>query len=250
MSLKVVAIVNQKGGTGKTTTTVNLGSAFASNGHRVLLIDLDPQGNLTYSLGINEFENGIDDVLKHEALLSDSIIERENMDVLPATTNLAKLELMQLDSENTAYILSEALSDAVGEYDYILIDCPPSLSWLTINALTAAHKVLVPMQLDVFSIQGLTQIMETVGEIKSAYNEELSIAGVLAVMVDKRKKLTNEVLEHVKGNFDVSVFENVIRTNVKAAEAPSFGASVVHYSPNSNSARDYLAAAKEILEII
>lgn len=250
MSTKVLAIVNQKGGTGKTTTTVNIGSAFAAKGYRILLIDLDPQGNLTYSLGINEFEKGVDDVLKHDSLLVDALIERELMDVLPATTNLAKLELIQLDMSNTAYILSEALTDAAESYDFILIDCPPSLSWLTINALTAAHKVLIPMQLDVFSIQGLTQIMVTVQEIKNQYNDELEIAGVLAVMVDYRKKLTNEVLEHVKASFDVPVYENVIRTNVKAAEAPSFGTSVINYAPTSNSARDYIAVADEILEKI
>lgn len=247
---KILAIVNQKGGTGKTTTTVNIGSAFAAKGHRVLLIDLDPQGNLTYSLGINEFDNGIVDVLMDNASIFDSLIERESMHVLPASTHLAKLELSQIDMSNTAYILSNVLNEVDEYYDYILIDCPPSLSWLTINALSAAHKVIIPMQLDVFSIQGLRQIMATVEELRDEYNKDLEIAGVLAVMVDSRKKLTNEVMEHVRGNFNIRMFRNLVRTNVKAAEAPSFGESVISYAPKSNSANDYIEVADEILEIL
>lgn len=246
----VIAIVNQKGGTGKTTTTVNVGSALATKGYRVLLIDLDPQGNLSYSLGINEFEFATDNVLKHEVELKESIIKREDMDVLPTNTKLAKLELAEIDMSHTAFLLKEILEGVKGSYDFVLIDCPPSLSWLTINGLTAASKVLIPIQLDVFSIQGLGQIIKTIEEIKQEYNESLSIAGVLAVMVDNRKKLAKEVLEHVQSNFDVHVFKNQIRTNVKAAEAPSFGTSVLQYAPKSNSAMDYLAVADEILETV
>lgn len=246
----ILAILNQKGGTGKTTTTVNVGSALATKGFKVLLIDMDPQGNLSYALGINEIGNDTSDVLKHDVSIFDSLVEREKMHILPTNIDLAKLELSQIDMSHPSDFLKRALVDTEKDFDFILIDCPPSLSWLTINALTAAQKVIIPMQLDVFSIQGLSQIIDTVADMKAKYNNSLEIAGVLAVMVDNRKKLTREVLNHVRQNFKVRVYENNIRTNVKAAEAPSFGTSVINYAPNSNSARDYIAATDEILETI
>ena len=246
----VIAVVNQKGGTGKTTTTVNVGSAMADNGNKVLLVDIDPQSNLTYSLGINKIDYDVQDVLTNNISIRDAIVTTKSIDVLPTSIGLAKLELSQVDISNTAYHLRTALAEVEEEYDYILIDCPPSLSWLTINGLVAAQQVLIPMQLDVFSIQGLEQIMDSVKEMKTEYNDDLEILGVLAVLVDKRKKLTSEVIDYVRNNFDVHLFDSFIRTNVKAAEAPSFGMSVIDYAPNSNSARDYVIASAEILERI
>ena len=245
----VIAVVNQKGGTGKTTTTVNVGRVLATKNYKVLLVDLDPQGNLSYSLGVNQFEHSVANVLRNEVSIVDAVIEieKEDMDVLPTSTQLAKLELSQTDAVETAYSLKNALSELGDHYDFVLIDCPPSLSWLTINALSAADKVLIPMQLDVFSIQGLSQIIATIEEMKDQYNNNLEILGVLAVMVDARKKLTKEVIDHVVNNFEVNVFKHQIRTNVKAAEAPSFGESVINYAPSSNSASDYIAATEEIL---
>lgn len=235
-----IAIINQKGGTGKTTTTVNLGRALIQNGCEVLLIDIDPQGNLSYSLGINQFEYSIQDILIGGVDYRKTLIKKESMNVIPTNIELATFEA------KGQFLLKDALESVGSEYDYVLIDCPPSLSQLTINALNASDKVLIPMQLDVFSIQGLRQIINTVNKIKTDNNSQLEIIGVLPVMVDTRKKLTNEVLEHVKQEFDVYVFKNHIRTNVKAAEAPSFGESVIEYAPNSNSAKDYMAAAEEL----
>ena len=245
----VIAVVNQKGGTGKTTTTVNLGSALARDGHQVLLIDLDPQGNLSYSLGVSEAQYTLGDILDNTVLIEDAVIEKESMDILSTSGELVKWELAQSDTGETAFLLKRALSEIEANYDYIIVDCPPSVSWLTINALSAANKVLIPIQLDVFSIQGLRQITLTVEEIREKYNSSLEIVGALAVMVDKRKNLTQEILMHLKNNFNIHVFNNQVRTNVKAAEAPSFGKSVVNYAPQSNSAKDYMSFAKELLEL-
>lgn len=241
----ITSVINQKGGTGKTTTTVNLASALAEK-KSVLIIDLDPQGNLSYSLGINEFELSIADVLAGRNELSDVLVEREGMKVAPTNRQLSRFES---GNENTpsVYALREALKGAE-KYDHVFIDCPPSLSALTANALSASNNVVIPIQLDVFSIQGLEQIMDTINEIRSTSNKKLQIAGVLPVLVDARKKLTMEVKEYVRENFDVTLFKNEIRTNVKAAEAPSFGSSVIKYAPSSNSAKDYKKFSQEFLK--
>lgn len=244
----ILSIVNQKGGTGKTTTTVNLGSALVELGYKVLLMDLDPQGNLTYSLGLTKFEHSSADVLNNSASITECILRKGALHVLPTDTKLAQLEMTQLDMSRTAYHLKEALAEVKEDYDYILIDCPPSLSWLTINALVASTKVLIPMQMDVFSIQGLSQILETIGRIQREYNSDLQVIGTLPVMVDKRKKLTTEVMSYIESNFEVPLFQNHVHTNVKAAEAPSFGKSVIEYAPKSRCASDYRAVAVEMLE--
>jgi len=242
----VLSIVNQKGGTGKTTTTINLGKALTQMGYHVMLVDMDPQGNLSYSLAITEFDQSLSDLLTNSNLtIEDIVIEREGMHVLPTDASLAYDELQ--GKINSAFLLKDKLAGA-DEYDLILIDCPPTLSILTINALTASNHVLVPMQLDVFSMQGLKQIIQTIDDLKVNYNSKLQIIGVLPVMVDYRKKLTNEVLEHVKSEFNLYVFNTHIRTNVKAAEAPSFGSSVITYAPNANSTKDYKAAAEELVK--
>ncbi len=241
----ITSVINQKGGTGKTTTAVNLASALAKKKKSVLVIDLDPQGNLSYSLGINDFDYSISEALLGKKKISEVIVEREGFHVAPTDQRLSKLEFGS-KTKISEFLLRDVLKKIRG-YDFVLIDCPPSLSYLTLNALGASNNVVIPIQLDVFSIQGLEQIMETIQEVQSSLNKKLKVAGILPVLVDGRKKLTSEIKEYVKQNFDVSLFKSDIRTNVKAAEAPSFGESVISYSPSSNSAKDYLKFCAEYL---
>lgn len=244
---KIIAIVNQKGGTGKTTTTVNLGCAIAKKGKKVLLVDLDAQGNLSYSLGILEIEKSIGQVLLGELDFREILISREGLDVAPAEIDLADVEINIAGELARESILKKILAKET-EYDYILIDCPPSLSLLTINALNAASRVIVPLQMEVLSLQGLDQIISTINQIKEVLNENLEIMGLLPVMVDSRRKLSREIYEHIEENYSFKIFKSRIRTNVRASEAPSFGESLISYSPNSNGAKDYMAFANEILK--
>jgi chromosome partitioning protein len=243
----IISIVNHKGGTGKTTTTINLGKALSLRGKSVLLIDLDSQANLSYSLGIGAEEKSIGDVLFRLNSPQDIIVRKEGMDVMPANNNLYQYEESIIKNEYGHYLLKDILSEL--DYDFILIDCPPSQSQLNINALCAANKVLVPMLLDVLSLQGLNQILKTIEEVKEKYNPELEILGVLGVLVDERRQLTRDILEHVQRNYPVTVFNNHVRANVKAAEAPSHGVSLVEYAPSSHAATDYMAVANELLKI-
>jgi len=242
----IIAIVNQKGGTGKTTTTVNLGCALAKKGKKVLLVDLDAQGNLSYSLGILEVKKSIAEVLLGEGRLIDILVESEGVDIAPSTIELADVEITISGTDQRESLLKNALS-GVKMYDYVLIDCPPSLSLLTINALNAAQRVIIPLQMEVLSLQGLDQIIATINQIKSVLNPELDIEGLLPVMVDSRRKLSQEVFDHIAENYAFKIFDSRIRTNVRASEAPSFGKSVISYSPKSNSALDYQAFANEII---
>ncbi|MEM9340883.1 MAG: ParA family protein [Bacteroidota bacterium] len=244
----ITSIINQKGGTGKTTTTVNLGSVLATKRKKVLVIDLDPQGNLSYSLGINDFEFTVGNILDGSKSINEITVQREGMMIVPTDQRLSKFEFHN-QKGSSEYLLKNAL-EKENSFDHVLIDCPPSLSLLTINALSASDNVLIPIQLDVFSIQGLEQIISTIEEVKQKHNNNLEISGALPVLVDGRKKLTSEVQDYVRDNFDITLFKNKIRTNVKAAEAPSFGESVVSYSPSSNSAKDYVSFANEFLKVI
>jgi chromosome partitioning protein len=240
----IISIVNHKGGTGKTTTTINLGSALALLGCKVLLIDFDAQGSLSYSLGIGDAEPTIAEVLHREKRLEEVIQERESMSVLPGGTALADIELAIAQSENRFDHLKNLLT-LLPAYDFILIDCPPSLSLLTLNALTASTHVLVPMQLDVLALRGLDSMLETMRKVDSI-NPRLSLLGVLPIMIDPRKNIHQEILSHIKTNYNVHIFSHPIRASVKAAEAPSFGKSVVHYAPASTTTSDYQELAKEI----
>lgn len=244
----IYTVINQKGGTGKTTSAVNLGCAIAQKKKKVLLIDLDPQGNLSYWLGCGEIELSVGDWMTGECLLEDVVIDREGLDVIPSDMNLADLEINIASMEDRESLLKGALAQA-DEYDFVIIDCPPSLSLLTVNALTASNKVIVPLQMEVLSLQGLDQIIATVTKIKGVLNPELEIEGLLPVMVDNRRKLSKEVHEHIMENYEVNIFKSRIRTNVRISEAPSFGQSVLSYAPSSNSAADYTAFAKEILSL-
>lgn len=243
----IIAVANHKGGSGKTTTSINLGVAFANLGKKTLLIDLDPQGNLSYSLGISEELPSIFELFTGEKEIQDVIVECEGVDVVPANMNLADIELSIQSVENRLYVLKELIDPIKKNYDFIIIDCSPSKSLLTINALVLADKVISTVLLDVLSIQGLNQIYKTVNDVKNGYNEDLSFLGVLPINVDLRNNISNEVLEFIKENFDLPIFKSYIRSNVKLIEAPSHGESIFEYSPNSNGAKDYFSLAKEIL---
>ena len=246
--MKFISIVNQKGGTGKTTTVTSLGSVLAQQGKKVLLIDLDPQGNLSYSLGKNEFNHTIGDVIMGDVDFSQSIIhvEEEGLDIIPSSIDLANIEISLAQVEDRELQLKEALK-GLDNYDYVLIDCPPSFSLLTVNSLTLSDEVIIPLQMTALSLQGLELIYATIEKVKESLNPKLNVLGILPVMIDKRRKLSTEVQTYIEENFDVKLFESGIRNNVKAAEAPSFGLSVINYSPNSNSALDYQAFGKEFL---
>ena len=246
--MKIVAIINQKGGTGKTTTTINLGSALSKAWKRVLLIDLDPQGNLGYSLGVLEHEYSMADVLLGEKRFSEVLVDAEGMQLAPSNNQLVDAELTLATSNNRELVLKEVLKE-VRDYDYVLIDCPPSLSVLTLNALLAADEVIIPMQMEVLSLQGLDQIVNTINKVKSAFSKKLKIAGILPVMVDSRRKLSHEVHDYISENYSVRIFESYIRANVTASEAPSFGKSVIAYKPKSSSAMDYKKFAEEFLKL-
>jgi chromosome partitioning protein len=244
----IISIVNHKGGTGKTTTTINLGSALAAQGQRVLLVDFDAQGSLTYSLGINAPEFTITDALLGEATIADALHEREGMDVLPANETLADAEL-SIARSGERFNHLKALLRPLQEYDFILIDCPPSLSLLTLNALIASDHLIVAMQMDVLALRGLDSILSIVDQLKPL-NENLSVLGILAVMVDTRKNMHLEIISHIKSNYQTSLFKQSIRSCVKAAEAPSFGRSVVQHAPSSRTAQDYIAFSNEIRQMV
>ncbi len=246
--MPVISIVNQKGGTGKTTTSLNLGSALAALGKSVLLIDMDSQGNLGYSLGLEEGPS-ISDVFEGNADIEKVIQEREGMSIVPSDMRLVDIELSLIDLADRHNMLNTKIKAISEKYDYTLIDCPPSLSILAVNSLCASEKVIIPMLMEVLSLQGLDQIIQTIEKINTTYKKSLEIAGILPVMVDKRRKLSDEVKDHIKENYDVNIFNSMVRNNVKASEAPSFGQSVITYSPHSNSAKDYMAFAEEMIKI-
>ncbi|HEY8938196.1 MAG TPA: ParA family protein [Cyclobacteriaceae bacterium] len=243
----VISIVNHKGGTGKTTTTLNLGSALALQGYRVLLVDFDAQGSLSYSLGIDDNEPTITDLFHGDENANNVIQQREGMDILPANATLADIELAIAKSESRYHHLKDLLN-TLSVYDFVLIDCPPSLSLLTLNALTASAYIVVPMQMDVLALRGLDSMLETMQKVQPI-NPQLSLLGVLPIMVDPRKNIYKEIVSHIKSNYqDVRLFQHSIHTSVKAAEAPSFGKSVVTYAPTSTTANDYKKLAKEIVK--
>lgn len=244
MKTSIVAIINQKGGTGKTTTTINLGSALSKLGKKVLLLDLDPQSNLSYSLAVTQPDATLADAFLGNKKLKDILIEKDNLWIAPGSNDLVDIEISLVSQENRENFLKTML-DGVKEFDYILIDCPPSLSVLTLNALTAAHEVLIPLQMEVLTLQGLDQIMNTVQKVRKAFNPKLRIKGIVVVMFDMRRKLSQEVLEYLQQNIKEHIFKSQIRLNVKLAEAPSFGKSVLDYDAASNGAKDYKALAKE-----
>lgn len=247
MATSIVSIINQKGGTGKTTTTINLGSALSKAGKRVLLVDLDPQSNLSYSLDVVEPQATMADLFMGGSEVQDAIVTREGLDILPGSNELVDVEIALVGQEKREQFLKQILEDANG-YDYILIDCPPSLSLLTVNALTASDEVLIPLQMEVLTLQGLNQILATIDKIKNAFNPKLTVKGIVIVMFDQRRKLSQEIQEYLSENVDEKIFDTRIRLNVKLAEAPSFGKSILDYDPSSNGAKDYAALAREFMQ--
>ncbi len=247
---QIIAITNQKGGVGKTTTTINLGAALAMQGKKVLLIDIDPQGNTTSGLGLekNKLERCIYDVLLDGSLIKSAIqvTKIANLAVLPATLRLAGAEIELVSALAREQRLSRALASIDDEYDYILIDCPPSLGLLTVNALTAAKRVIVPIQCEFYALEGLTQLVEVVNMVRSHLNSDLNIMGVLLTLLDTRLNLSLQVAEEVKKYFGDKVFNTKIPRNVKLAEAPSFGKSAIEYDPNSKGSNAYMELAKEV----
>jgi chromosome partitioning protein len=248
MGAQIISVVNQKGGTGKTTTTMNLGSAMAKLGKKILLIDLDPQANLTYSLGLSDPEYTISDVITGKKSLKSALVTTEKVDILAGSPEMSDIEISLVQHKKREHFLKDLLKEARNSYDYILIDSPPSLSLLTINSLTAATGVLIPMQLEVLTIQGLTQILSTVQKVKSTLNPDLIVKGIVLLMYDKRRKLTGELHSLLGENVTDHVYKTVIRLNVKIAEAPSFGQSVIKYDPGSHGALDYMSLAKEFIK--
>lgn len=242
-----IAIVNHKGGTGKTTTTINVGSALARMGYEVLLVDFDAQGSLSYSLGVSDHAPTVADVILGDASVEEILVNREDMDILPAGMTLADVELTLAKTDNRLHHLSNVLAE-VKPYDFIFIDCPPSLSLLTLNALTASDYVIVPMQMDVLALRGLDSMLEIVKRMEP-FNPGIALLGVLPIMAYPRKKIYQEIMSHIRENYGVRVFEQAIHTSVKAAEAPSFGKSVVNYAPACSTACDYNQFANEFLTL-
>lgn len=243
----IISFSNHKGGTGKTTSTVNVGCALRDMGKKVLLIDLDPQANLTYSFGLSDFQFGIKEVLATTCAVEQAYCHSGGVFVIPMRARTANEEGV-LPSTFTNLLIQQLLSEL--PFDYILLDCPPATGKITKLALAASDFVIVPMLLEILSIQGLEQILAFVKEVQLTINSKLQVLGVLAVCVNDSRKLSSEVLEYVSQQYEVNVFNNRIHNNVKAAEAPSFAKSVIDYAPTSLSARDYKAVAGELLNLI
>lgn len=247
----VLSISNQKGGVGKTTTAVNLSAALGAIKKRVLLIDIDPQGNATMGCGINknELENSICELLLDECTIEDAINHSSDsgIDVLGANTDLIAAEIALLQTHNAEQKLKQAISTIADNYDYIIIDCPPSLNMLTINAFTASNGIIIPMQCEYYALEGLSALMQTIEKIKQTTNPNLEITGLIRTMYDARNNLSNEVSLQLQQHFSHKVFKTIIPRNVKLAEAPSFGQAVTHYARSSKGAISYISLASEVL---
>lgn len=249
---KVISIANQKGGVGKTTSAINLAASLAAIEHTTLLIDIDPQSNSTSGLGVESktVENSIYEVMVGGINISDAIKETElgYLDLIPSHINLVGAEIEMVDRSERERILSKAVNEVRDKYDFVIIDCPPSLGLLTINALTSSDSVLIPVQCEYFALEGLGQLLNTIKIVRQHLNPELEIEGVLLTMYDTRTRLSNQVADEVKRYFDDRVFSSVIARNVRLAEAPSFGKPAILYDASSVGAKNYLSLAREIIQ--
>jgi len=249
---KIIAIANQKGGVGKTTTTVNLAASLGVLEKKVLLIDADPQANATSGLGINvdEIQVGTYQLMEHTKTAGETIIRTSspNVDLIPAHIDLVAIEIELVDKDEREYMMKKAIGDLRAIYDYILIDCAPSLGLLTLNALTAADSVIIPIQCEYFALEGLGKLLNTIKSVQRIHNPELDIEGMLLTMYDSRLRLSNQVVEEVKKHFSDMVFETIIQRNVRLGEAPSYGESIIKYDASSKGATNYLNMANELLK--
>lgn len=249
---RIIAIANQKGGVGKSTTTINLAASMIEKGKRVLVIDIDPQGNSTSGLGVNkeEINKTIYDLMLGEAAVKECLIKSnlKNLYIIPSHRNLAGAEIELIEVADKEYILKKYIDNIKEAFDYILIDCPPSLNTLTVNAMTTADSVLVPIQCEYYALEGLSQLIYTIDLVKERLNEKLEIEGIVFTMYDGRTCLSSQVVENVKANLDEKVFETLIPRNVRLAEAPSHGLPINLYDPKSTGAVRYRKLAEEIIE--
>ena len=249
---RTIAVANQKGGVGKTTTTINLSAALAEQGKKVLLVDLDPQGNATSGVGVDkrELENTVYELISGRITLEECLIETDflNLSVLPANINLSGAEIDLIDMEDREYYLKEILAPVKDDYDFILIDCPPSLNMLTVNAMTAADTVLVPIQCEYYALEGLSQLIHTINLVKRRLNPDLRMEGVVFTMYDARTKLSMQVVENVKQTLKENIYNTIIPRSIKLAEAPSYGMPITAYAPTSPGADSYRLLAMEVID--
>ena len=248
---RIIAIANQKGGVGKTTTAINLSASLAEKGRKVLAIDMDPQGNMSSGLGLdkNSIDGTIYDMIIGEADVEEVIHKNtiENLDILPSNVDLSAVEIEMIDVENKEFVVKNAIQKVRDNYDYVIIDCPPSLSLLTVNAMTTADSVLVPIQCEYYALEGLSQLIHTVELVKDRLNPILEIEGVVFTMYDARTNLSLQVVENVKDNLEQNIYKTIIPRNIRLAEAPSFGTPINQYDPRSAGAESYMRLAEEVI---
>ncbi len=249
---KIIAIANQKGGVGKTTTSVNLAASLGVLEKKVLLIDADPQANATSGLGIDveSVELGTYQLLEHSIKAEEAIIgtDSPNLDIIPSHIDLVAIEIELVDQDQREYMLKKAIGHLREKYDYVIIDCAPSLGLLTLNALTAADSVIIPIQCEYFALEGLGKLLNTIKSVQKIHNDKLDIEGLLLTMYDSRLRLSNQVVEEVQKHFGEMVFQTIIQRNVRLSEAPSHGESIINYDASSRGATNYLSLAHEIIK--
>ena len=249
---RTIAIANQKGGVGKTTTAINLSACLAEKGKKVLAVDMDPQGNMTSGLGVDKdsVENTIYNLIIGESKMEEVLIKDvlENLDIIPTNIDLSGAEIELLDVEEKEYIVRNEIDKIKDNYDFIIIDCPPSLNMLTINAMTTADSVLVPIQCEYYALEGLSQLIHTVELVRDRLNPKLTIEGVVFTMYDARTNLSLQVVENVKDNLEQTIYKTIIPRNIRLAEAPSYGIPINKYDPKSAGAESYLRLADEVID--
>jgi len=249
---KIIAITNQKGGVGKTTTSINLAAAIAEMGKKVLVVDMDPQGNTTSGFGVdkNDIENTVYELILEECTAQECVIRdvAKNVNLIPANVNLAGVEVELIDTDDNQYVLKKEIDYIEDEYDFIFIDCPPSLNMLTINAMTTAQSVIVPIQCEYYALEGVSQLIHTINLVRKKLNKKLQIDGIVFTMYDSRTNLANDVVDSVKESLSHNIYNTMIPRNVRLAEAPSHGVPITVYDDKSTGAEAYRALAKEVLE--